>query len=689
MNFLNPFVLFGLLAASIPILIHLLNLRKQKTVEFSSLKFLKELQKTRIRRLKIKQILLLILRALIVIFAVLAFSRPTTEGSLPLLESYSNASSVILIDNSFSLNVSDEYGNRFNQVKSAAESVIKSLTEGDELAIIEMANLAAPNQYSFSSNFDLLAERISQIELSYNKASLDHSLKLATALLDNSKNLNRDIFIITDAQANVFESTDDSLSFEKSNYGIYLLPIGSETLPDNMHIDSLNLITSIFQIDKSVEFEASVHNSSTNDRNGTVMSLFFNGERVSQRPIDLPKGKTNKVLMSSVPKSRGVVKAELTLEPDALDMDNSYYFSFVIPENPQVAVFSDKPDFLRAALSNERLTNFADAEFLPATRLATVNLNEYDLIIISSVAYTQGITDRIKQYVSGGGSVIIFPPKDISAEEQAALVELGFGNVQEIKFGTSSPGKFSGTDLDHPIFEGVFENRSADAIESPDIYVAHAVTGGQQIIMLESAGFLSESRIENGKIFYFAVPADLSISNFPMTGLFPTLIYRSIVYLTASEQSSDFYHTGENVTMTIPGKFSSKDNFKLITPDDVEIFIQAVELPTGAIAELGNLDSPGNYELQTSTGELVSLIAVNTIPSESIISRIDIDDAESQILARFGDDASIETISTSDEIAASVIRARAGTELWQLFVILSILCAVAELIVQRSIISKT
>ena len=51
MVFLNPAVLFGLLAASIPVLIHLFNLRKLKKIEFSTLAFLKELQKNKIRKI--------------------------------------------------------------------------------------------------------------------------------------------------------------------------------------------------------------------------------------------------------------------------------------------------------------------------------------------------------------------------------------------------------------------------------------------------------------------------------------------------------------------------------------------------------------------------------------------------------------------------------------------------------------
>src|SRR5512141_212365 len=82
MTFLNPFVLFGLVAAAIPVILHLLNLRKLRTIEFSTLAFLKELQQTKIRRLKLRQLLLLIVRTLLVICIIFAFARPALRGTI-------------------------------------------------------------------------------------------------------------------------------------------------------------------------------------------------------------------------------------------------------------------------------------------------------------------------------------------------------------------------------------------------------------------------------------------------------------------------------------------------------------------------------------------------------------------------------------------------------------------------------
>ncbi|HNM15688.1 MAG TPA: BatA domain-containing protein, partial [bacterium] len=72
-SFLNAFLLYGLVLASIPILIHLLNRKKARVVPFSSNRFLKALQKKQIKKLRWQQLLLLIIRAMIVACLVIAF----------------------------------------------------------------------------------------------------------------------------------------------------------------------------------------------------------------------------------------------------------------------------------------------------------------------------------------------------------------------------------------------------------------------------------------------------------------------------------------------------------------------------------------------------------------------------------------------------------------------------------------
>jgi len=99
-NFLNPIILFVAGAAVLfPLLIHIFNRQKVKKILFSSLLFLRSLEKTRMRRVKIKEYLLLIIRSLIILLVVAAFARPAIRGSFASkVGAHAKTSLVLLLD---------------------------------------------------------------------------------------------------------------------------------------------------------------------------------------------------------------------------------------------------------------------------------------------------------------------------------------------------------------------------------------------------------------------------------------------------------------------------------------------------------------------------------------------------------------------------------------------------------------
>src|SRR5262249_43731832 len=108
MNFLNPLFLFGLAAAAVPGLIHLFPPRKAREVRFPSLDFLSEVNQSEIRRLRLKQWLLLLLRTLAVALLALAMARPSLRGSA---SGGSAASTLVaLVDVSGSMGAPDAEG---------------------------------------------------------------------------------------------------------------------------------------------------------------------------------------------------------------------------------------------------------------------------------------------------------------------------------------------------------------------------------------------------------------------------------------------------------------------------------------------------------------------------------------------------------------------------------------------------
>ncbi|MBS1623579.1 MAG: BatA domain-containing protein, partial [Bacteroidetes bacterium] len=102
MQFLYPSFLFALAALAIPVIIHLFNFRRFKTVYFSNVSFLKEVKEETTSRSRVKHLLVLAARMLAVAFLVLAFAQPFIPKKNTNIASGKKYVSVY-VDNSFSM----------------------------------------------------------------------------------------------------------------------------------------------------------------------------------------------------------------------------------------------------------------------------------------------------------------------------------------------------------------------------------------------------------------------------------------------------------------------------------------------------------------------------------------------------------------------------------------------------------
>ncbi|MEY4568997.1 MAG: hypothetical protein RLZZ398_436, partial [Verrucomicrobiota bacterium] len=80
MLFLNPLLLWGLLAAAVPIAIHLLNRRRHKTIQWAAMQFLLKATRESRGKKKLRHILILTCRALAIAALAFAAARPIVSG---------------------------------------------------------------------------------------------------------------------------------------------------------------------------------------------------------------------------------------------------------------------------------------------------------------------------------------------------------------------------------------------------------------------------------------------------------------------------------------------------------------------------------------------------------------------------------------------------------------------------------
>ena len=109
MKFLYPQFLYALALVAIPIIIHLFNFRKFRTVYFSNVQFLKSVKEKTKSQSQLKHLLILLSRILAITALVLAFAQPYIPVDDSSQQAKKHAIS-IYIDNSFSMDAENEQG---------------------------------------------------------------------------------------------------------------------------------------------------------------------------------------------------------------------------------------------------------------------------------------------------------------------------------------------------------------------------------------------------------------------------------------------------------------------------------------------------------------------------------------------------------------------------------------------------
>jgi hypothetical protein len=693
MTFLNPAVLFGLIATAIPVLIHLLNLRKLKKIEFSTLSFLKELKKHKIRRIKLKQWLLLALRFLIILFLVGAFARPAIKSvTIGGTTSAAKTTAVFILDNTFSMFLVNEKGSYFNRAKQVINNMLNQLQEGDDAALILVAAISKKDIQT-TTNLNDFKKQVDETQISSVSGTIHDAVIKAAKILEQSKNFNKEIYLLSDFQKSRLTDPKEEISdlsrMLDERVKLYLFDFsGKEIL--NVGIESLEPNNQIFEKDKPVSFTAVITNYSKQPVNNLVASLFINGERSAQQSINLGAGESKKVLFETVLKSTGSVDVMAEIEDDDILQDNRRYLSLNIPDKISVIIFSGTPDdskFIRLALSPEEENNSLVISEKNFNQITSVNLKNYDAIILVGCNFS-GYSDRITGYLSNGGSIFLMPGsqtdfnefKSVASKLQLPVPVADVGSAG----GSRSVSAFDKTDFEHPVFANIFEKNAKKQIESPDIYRYFKVFTqgkGKNIISLaDNSSFLSEYKIRKGKVLLMTSAPVLGWSNLPLKGIFVPLIYKSVFYLASKDQQVSSYIAGETVNINLHN--NTLPQVKIIKPDKSEEYINLNTQSNQEYLPYNRTDIAGNYKIYSGQ-KLIDYFSINPNPLESITTKLtqgEIDD----YLKRINFKGKFLNLNPDENYSVKIQQARFGSELWRIFLIIAFILALIEMMVARS-----
>jgi hypothetical protein len=196
-GFLHPWVLAGLTAAAIPILLHLLARREPPTFVFPAVRYLVSTTREHQRRLKLQNWLLLLLRTLLIAIIVLAAAGPTVP--LSGVPGHAPSALVLVVDNSPSSGAVVEGAPQLRQIVAAARRVLARSKPEDALWLVTADGIPRRGDKA------ALGELLDGLAISPRRLELGSAITLANEVLAPEQRPG-EIVLLTDLQASAMSA---------------------------------------------------------------------------------------------------------------------------------------------------------------------------------------------------------------------------------------------------------------------------------------------------------------------------------------------------------------------------------------------------------------------------------------------------------------------------------------------------
>ncbi len=173
------FLAAGAACALGPVIIHLLNRQRYRTVQWAAMDFLREAIQRNRRILQIRDILLLVLRTAAVLLLGAALARPFFSAQTGTFDQRQPLHAILLIDNSLSMGYESLDGDLLSKAKGRAKDFLDELPVGSKTTVIPISGSIDPVSPDPFDTQEMALEAIDRIQLVDRSAQMPRAMNLA------------------------------------------------------------------------------------------------------------------------------------------------------------------------------------------------------------------------------------------------------------------------------------------------------------------------------------------------------------------------------------------------------------------------------------------------------------------------------------------------------------------------------
>jgi hypothetical protein len=649
-TFANPGLWpLGLLAL-LPVILHILDRRRARRLEWPAMRFFLVRSRSRLRWMRFKEMLLIASRTAAILAFAYALLRPQTTVEVAARgDAGARRGVVLVVDTSFSMAYRHRAGgpSSLEKAKEAALEIAAGLRPGDLATLLagggelwEAAAAADPTE----------ARRAAlALELAGGSFDLLRAFDHGAAAASRVPAALREVYILTDLQASTVPLFDEARwKFLRSRLDelepsprLVLVDCGSEGAV-NRRVTMLEAEDLLAGAGEPLRLRAAA--DTAGPLSAPLLARWFAGERSIAEQL-LPAGGDGTARLELVHRfpASGPERLRLELEPDGLALDDTRYLALEVSERIDVLIVEDEGAaegsgrFLELALL-PRVPGIAGPEviFRPRRRgrVDAAGLAGARVVVLAGVPrLSEAEAELIVEHVARGGGLVVFAgPRVDAALYNAALHRDGRGPlparlIRRERAAAGSSWHPEEVVVSHPVLSPFSDPATGDLGRirvSAFWRTGHWSAEARVLARLDrSAPWILEQAFERGRVALITTSAASDDSDFPLTPLFLPFIDRLVRHVAAGGRTELGIEAGEplRVALDVPAATSAS----LVGP--------AGSLPLELSREDGRLiasskatHQPGFYELEVlpeAGPPIRRLAAANIAPQESALERLD------------------------------------------------------------------
>lgn len=671
MSFAQPWMLFGLLGALVPIIIHLIHRFRPRDQPFPALELLLQSAKKIERRWRLRRLVLLSLRVLLLAALALAASGPLfqPQSGVQVTKTVGAERLAIVIDTSLSMQANYRHQTAFSRAIDAAQQLVEFLGSEDKALIVSSGSPPKVLLTQPTADRGELFGVLSKLRPSWHAATLSEAISAATDALAKShqKNFSSEdqkstnipnyrIVVLTDlAKGSIDEPAHLKIPNLKSPILLQVQDVlGKIPRDQRYNIGLVNAVSESIpsKTPRTMEISARIQNYNNNQGHVSQSKPITLRDQTSllwEGTVDInPSTITDKPIKHSFD-SPGVRLCTIQIGrngdsnkdqyKDRLEADNIYHIrtqvrkqirTLIVNGDPSGIAKEDEVFYVERAY-RAGSTDQPTPRIISEDDLGWSDLQQFDVVILAGVSSVSEVEiQRFFRFVMSGGGLLITTAEGLNLDSyQNVFNKLLPGKLAPLRVRQDTL-TFTEPKLSHPILRlfsgeastGLLTTRTRaylpftpDSTKSTDTLLTFS----------NHAPALMVRQLGDGRVGFLTTSIDRDLTDLPIRPSFVPLVRQIILWLGDAIAEPDLRKTyvGEARQLTLPPGLTQ---LQVSSPSGAIYQYGKTQFSDGTIRFI-HTDEPGFYTVrgifQEGITDLSTLsFAVNINPAESDLEPI-------------------------------------------------------------------